>query len=458
MLDQNNQRQRSERAASVGRSFGRCLRCAVATLTCAGGFAHADAPADVTLMPLGDAWAKNSINATNFRQDPITTAGNKQFATYYDPDGHVVIAERKAGTGEWKTTVTNLTGKSIQDAHNAISLMADGDGYLHLSWDHHNNLLHYVRSKTPGDIDFEPAVMTGLNEKSLSYPQFFQMPGGGLVFMYRDGASGNGNLVLDRYDIKAKTWAQVHPNLISGEHQRNAYWEACVDAKGSLHVAWVWRESPNVASNHDICYARSDDGGTTWVKSDGTPYTLPITAATAEVASPVPQNSDLMNQTSICADGEGRPVVATYYRPAGDKAVQYVIVRFDGRQWVTTPVTRRTGAFSLSGAGSKALAISRPQVLARTKDGKTGVWMIFRDADRGSRISMAACPDLSNPTWTVRDLTEFSVRFWEPSYDHVRWQRDGVLDLYVQMAGQGDGEKLEDIPPQRAQVLEWTPR
>lgn len=430
------------------------LAIATAVLSLVPQFSRAG---DSSLMPIGDAWAKNSINTTIFRQDPITTAGDRQFAAYYNADAKVVIADRKIGETEWHQTVTSLAAKNIKDAHNSISIMADGDGYLHMSWDHHNNPLNYVRSKSPATPDFEPAQMIGSNEKSVSYPQFFKLANGDLLFMYRDGASGNGNLALNRYDTKTKTWKQVHGNLISGEKKRNAYWQACVDAKGTLHVGWVWRESPNVASNHDICYARSEDGGETWMKTDGTKYTLPITAATAEIADPVPQKSDLMNQTSICADGEGRPVIATYYRPAGDKAVQYVIVRFDGQKWVSTPVTQRTGSFTLSGAGSKALSISRPQVIARTQDGKTGIWMIFRDADRGSKVSLAGCADLTNPTWTVTDLTDFSVRFWEPSFDHVRWERDGVLNLYVQNAGQGDGEKLEEIAPQPAHVLEWKP-
>ena len=410
-----------------------------------------------TLMPLGDAWAKNSVNVTNFRQDPITTAGDQQFAAYYDPSGHIVVAQRKIGESAWKTTVTDLTG-NVKDAHNGISMIADGDGYLHLSWDHHGNPLRYARSKTPASLDFEKMPMTGKTETNVTYPQFFQLPNGNLIFMYRDGRSGRGNLALNAYDTKTKTWTQLYDDLISGENRRNAYWEACVDPKGSIHVAWTWRESPNVASNHDICYARSDDGGKTWVKSDGTPYTLPITAASAEIASPIPQKSELMNQTSMCTDSQGHPVIATYFRPAGATAVQYVIVRHDGQKWQTIPVTQRKMDFSMSGGGSKALPISRPQVIARRTDGKTGIWVIFRDAERGSKVSVAGCGDLDHPDWTTHDLTDFSVRFWEPSYDHVRWQRDGVLDLYVQMAGQGDGETLENIPPQKAQVLEWTPR
>ena len=37
-----------------------------------------------------------------------------------------------------------------------------------------------------------------------------------------------------------------------------------------------------MASNHDLAYARSRDGGLTWETSDGRPYTLPITAAFLE--------------------------------------------------------------------------------------------------------------------------------------------------------------------------------
>ena len=85
------------------------------------------------------------------------------------------------------------------------------------------------------------------------------------------------------------------------------------------------------------------------------------------------------------------------------------------------------------------------------------MWVIFRDTERGAKVSVAHCSDLSKPDWRTRDLTDFSVRWWEPSFDHARWQHDGILDIYVQPVGQGDGETLEKLEPQPAQVLEWTP-
>ena len=435
----------------------RLLGLLLATALCGAAGGAADAAPGVQLIPIGDAWAANSVNAAVFRNDPVTTHGDLQYAAYYNADGRVVLAARRIGDTKWDTKVTALTG-DIKDAHNVISIIADGEGVLHVAWDHHNHPLRYARGTSPGSLELTGKMpMTGRNESKVTYPQFFLLPDGNLIFLYREGESGQGNLALNRYDTKTRTWSQVQSNLISGENQRNAYPQACVDGKGGIHVSWVWRETPDVATNHDLCYAMSDDGGVTWKKSDGTAYALPITAATAEVVSAIPQKHELINQTSMCTDGEGRPVIATYFRPPGQQVVQYFVIHRDGNAWKTVQVSKRTKPFSLSGGGSKAIPISRPQVIARTKGGRTGVGVLFRDEERGSKVSMAHCENLEKGEWEVTDMTDFPVRYWEPSYDHVRWARDGVLDLYVQVAGQGDAESLEQIGPQKAYVLEWKP-
>jgi hypothetical protein len=409
------------------------------------------------LMPIGQAWAANSVNAVVFRGDPITTHGDRQYAAYYDADGHVVIATRTLDQPDWQPHRTALRG-GIRDAHNSISIVADGDGFLHVSWDHHGHPLRYVRSTAPGAVEFtERMPMTGQRENRVTYPQFFRLHDGNLLFFFRDGGSGRGDLVLNHYDAASQSWTQLHNNLISGEGQRNAYWQATVDNHGTVHLSWNWREAPDVASNHDLCYARSEDGGRTWTRSDGTPYDLPITAATAEIALEIPQRHELINQTSMTTDEQDRPIIATYFRPPGTDVVQYFIIHHDGSAWNSVQVGKRSTPFSLSGGGSKQIPISRPQVLSSTRDGRTAVWMIFRDVERDMRVSLAHCPDLANPEWSVHDLTDFTVRYWEPAYDRIRWQRDGVLNLYVQLAGQGDAETLEDIPPQTAYVLEWAP-
>ncbi len=410
-----------------------------------------------TTSAVGLGWAKNNVNGAIFRKNSVVSQGQSQYVAYYDSAGYVMLAKRQLPAGPWQVQRTDYKG-NVKDAHNVISLMADGAGYLHLSFDHHNNPLRYCRSTAPGTLTMGPLEpMTGAQEQKVSYPEFYRYPSGDVLFMYRDGGSGNGNLVLNRYDVKTKKWTRLHDVLIDGQGKRNAYWQACLDGRGTIHVSWVWRESPNVASNHDMAYARSTDGGKTWQKSTGEPYALPITEATAEYAARIPQNSELINQTAITADAQGTPYIASYWRPQGTQVPQYQLIYLQGKQWRTTQISQRTTPFSLSGVGTKKIPISRPQLLVSTQKGRTAAYLLFRDAERQDRASVLQCPDLSKKQWTATDLTTTSVGNWEPSYDTERWKQKGVLSLFVQRTGQGDGETLENLPAQPVQVLDWTP-
>lgn len=407
--------------------------------------------------PVGYGWAKNAVNVAVFRKNSVVSHQNQQYTAFYDSTGYVVLAKRPLYTQQWQVVKTNFRG-NVRDAHNTISLIVDGQGYLHLSWDHHNNALHYSRSVKPGSLELTDQMpMTGKGENKVSYPEFHRQPNGNILFMYRDGGSGNGNLVINRYEVKKKQWERLHDVLIDGEGQRNAYWQATVAENGTIHVSWVWRESPDVASNHDLCYARSNDGGKTWVKSTGEKYQLPITAHTAEYALKIPQKSDLINQTSMYADAEGRPYIATYWRPEGTTVPQYHVVYHDGRQWQSRQVSDRQTPFSLSGGGTKKIPISRPQVVVNSKGGKKAVYVVFRDIERNDYVSLAQCTDLNKNTWKMADLNAASLGNWEPSYDTELWKKAKILHLFVQRAGQGDGEKLENIAPQPVYILEWKP-
>ncbi|HNQ16370.1 MAG TPA: BNR repeat-containing protein, partial [Pyrinomonadaceae bacterium] len=274
-----------------------------------------------------------------------------------------------------------------------------------------------------------------------------------LLFFYRDGESGNGRLVMNSYSTKTGKWTRVQENLIDGEGKRSAYTQIAVGRNGLIHMSWVWRETPDVASNHDICYARSFDGGRTWTKSTGEPYRLPITSDNAEIAWKVPQNSELINQTSMAVDNSGRPSVATYWRDADSPVPQYRVVYLRDGRWRMSQVSDRKTPFSLSGGGTKRIPISRPQIAV---DGRR-VYVIFRDEERGNRPSVAVAEAIERG-WRIVDLADNDLGMWEPSFDLNLWNRKKILDLFVQRVGQGDGERLEDLEPQMISILEWRPR
>lgn len=401
-------------------------------------------------------YAKTSVNTVVFRGNSVVTHGNAQFTAYYDSLGNVVLAKRALGSSAWETKTTAFVG-TVSDAHNSISLGIDGDGILHLAWNMHGTALKYAKGSVAGALDLTSSPMVGTLESSVTYPQFFKRADGGLLFMYRDGASGNGNLVLNLYDPKTRSWNRLHDKLIDGEGARNAYWEAFLDESGVLHVGWVWRETADVATNHDQCYARSRDGGLTWEKSTGVRYALPIKQSTAEIAWKVPQNRELINQTSIFGDDKGHTYIAAYWTDSATGIPQYQLVWNDGSAWKCAKISDRKLDFTLSGGGTKRIPISRPQLVVERKGDSIGAVVVFRDQERGWKVSAYRTENVSKNVWTVRDLSDSSVGLWEPSYDPELWKTRKVLGIFVQKSEQGDGETTVDVPAQPVSILEWSP-
>lgn len=402
------------------------------------------------LVEVGKGYSCTSVNTAVFRNNSLVTHGDEQYISYYDAEGYLVLGKRKLDSTQWTLHRTQYKG-NVKDAHNIISIMVDGEGYLHASFDHHGHQLNYCRSVAPGSLELggkEP--MTGVDEGNVTYPEFYPLAGGDLLFVYRSGSSGRGNLVMNRYSLKERRWQRVQDVLIDGEDKRNAYWQLYVDEKGTIHLSWVWRETWHVETNHDICYARSFDNGVTWYKSDGTRYELPITASNAEYACRLPQNCELINQTSMSADAGGNPYIATYWRDTDSDVPQYRIVWNDGTAWHHRQVSDRKTPFTLKGGGTKMIPIARPRIVVEGGE----VFYIFRDEERQSRVSMAHTRDVTAGKWTMTDLTGLSVDAWEPSHDTELWKQQRKLHLFVQHTRQGDGERTAEIEPQEVYVLE----
>ncbi len=407
------------------------------------------------LVNVDSGWANNSVNAVVFRKNSLVTFRDTQYIAFYNKERFVMLGKRKSGSDKWLLKTTPYQGNAA-DAHNSISIMVDGGGYLHLAWDHHNNPLNYCKSISPGSLDLTQRLsMTGSDEQRVTYPEFYKLPDGNLLFFYRNGESGNGSLVINQYNIVTRQWAGLQQNLLDGEGKRNAYWQACTDTKGTIHISWVWRETADVASNHDMCYARSTDGGKSWEKSTSEKYLLPITMATAEYVYPIPQQHELINQTSMVADESGNPFIASYWKDGSDTIPQYHIIYRQGSEWKVNHTRFRKTGFSLGGMGTKRIPISRPQIITWRQGRKQLAAIIFRDEERGDKVSVAVCRNLAKGKWKVNDVTRDVVGAWEPSYDTELWKEKGMLNVFIQTVQQADGEGILNTAPTMVKVLEW---
>ncbi|MDR7371364.1 BNR repeat-containing protein [Flavobacterium aquidurense] len=402
--------------------------------------------AQIAESEIGLGWSNNSVNTVIFRNSALTSFKGNQYTAYYDPEGKMVLAKRKLNSNKWEKVITSYSG-NVKDAHNDISIAIDSDGYLHVSWDHHDTHLRYARSKKPFSLELgEEKAMTGEDEAKVTYPEFHNLPDGKLLFCYRSGASGRGNMILKSYDVKTQQWTSLQNNLIDGENQRSAYWQMCVGEKG-IYISWVWRESWDVSTNHDICYAFSSDGGVTWEKSTGEKYTLPITKATAEHAWEVPQNSSLINQTAMTVDENGNPYITTYWDNNG--VPQYKVVYLSKGKWNLINTNFHVKPFTLGGGGTKRIPISRPEILVN----KSMLYLLFRDEERDNKITLAYT-NLENKKWEIQDLSRFTVGQWEPNLDKELWAAKKQLHIFSQNVSQADGEGLTKTAPQPVQVLE----
>ena len=138
----------------------------------------------IKIISVDSGWAGNSINAVIFRKNSLASFKDTQFIAYYNQQHFVVLGKRKLGTHQWILKTTAYQGNT-DDAHNCISIMADGKGYLHLAWDHHNNQLHYTKSNAPFSLQMMAEMpMTSQHENKVSYPEFYRMADGSLLFFY----------------------------------------------------------------------------------------------------------------------------------------------------------------------------------------------------------------------------------------------------------------------------------
>lgn len=446
-------------------NFSRC-RCflfpALLTLALSASAAEPSGDSGAQFSSIaGNAYAGSSVNVVANICHSLFTHGETQYAAYYDADGFMVIAKRALDSSKWETQPTAHRG-NVSDAHNSISLAVDGAGFLHVAWDHHVSPLHYARSIAPGSLTLTaPTTMTGKREDQVTYPQFFPLPDGDLLFLYRDGGSGRGRLALNRYSVAAQQWSAVQPNLIDGEGQRSPYWGLGVDATGTLHLAWIWRDSPDVSSNHDLAYARSRDGGVTWTKSDGTACPLPFTSGNCEYATRIPTAHNLMNSPAVVADEEGRPFITTYWSDTPEAAPQFHVVFHDGGAWNVRAISHPLTPFTLAGTATKRPPISRGVLLVASSQGKTAAHLVYRDDSRGGHVVAVSTADLlTNRNWTVKDLTSDSVGSWEPAFDPMQWRHRQTFAALVENVRQLDGNDRSPAvlaPPAPIGVLSWKP-
>ncbi|MHC4116548.1 MAG: BNR repeat-containing protein [Planctomycetota bacterium] len=306
---------------------------------------------EVRKIPVARGLASHPVNGGRC----LISDGENQYIAFYDGDHRMTVGKRKLSETKWD--FAKLPERVGWDTHNKIVLFRDRAGHLHITGNMHCDPLRYYRTARAGDIhSFEGIhTWTGDYENRVTYPTVFKLRDGSIYLMYRHGGSGNGMRILLGYNEATGKWSKRTPILTNGMDRNptcNAYPIGLLeDSRGTWHIAWCWRETPDVITNFDICYARSLDRGITWTGWEGRALELPIMPENAHAVESIEQDSGLMNGGSFAIDERGRPYVG-YTRFDKDGYNQLYVATPVRGKWKVVQLTDWKHRFYFHGRGT----------------------------------------------------------------------------------------------------------
>lgn len=314
----------------------------------------------------------------------LLTDGDWQFLAYYDAERNMTVARRKLSETQW--TFKRLPTKIGWDSHNYVTMALDNDKCLHVSGNMHGVPLIYFRAEKPFDIESlrQIPTMVGTLERRCTYPRFVLGPNKELLFNYRDGGSGDGNTLWNVYHPDTKKWSRLFDKpMFDGEGSMNAYFHGPrVGPDGYYHLCWMWRDTPDCATNHDFSYIRSKDLRH-WENSKGEPVVLPVTLKTGEIIDDAQPGEGLINPLQRIGFDLQNRVILSYSKYDENGNYQVYNARLEDGQWKYYQATQWSYRWEFKGGGSIPGEVSFSGI--DIQDGKLVQTYSHRERERAGR-------------------------------------------------------------------------
>ncbi len=336
------------------------------------------------VIEIDSVWAGHPVGFS------LYTHGNRQYIAYYNSERSTVVGQRDLSEDDFQLHVlprtereTNQGTSSVLgwDTHNYLTLGIDKEGYIHLSGNMHASPLTYFRSTAPNDVSNMEQIyeMIGTQEIRTTYPNFMLSREGELIYHYRDGGSGSGNEIYNIYDHETKTWSRLLDTpLTDGKRLMNAYQtEPTLQKDGWYHMYWVWRDTPDCSTNHDLSHMKSRDLKN-WYNAFGEPIEMPATFdQKALIVDPIPPKGGIINLAAkMVLDQTNNPVFVYHkYDTAGN--LQFFTAQIQNDQWEYNQITDWDYRWDFQGFGSINNDVKLKQ-FHKTRDGnyEVGFWHI----------------------------------------------------------------------------------
>lgn len=295
----------------------------------------------------------------------LYTHGNRQYIAYYNAERRTVVGQRNLTDDKFELHILPATTRETAggtstvvgwDSHNFLTLGVDKEGFIHLSGNVHVNPLTYFRSTKPNDISALEQIfeMVGTEEKRTTYPHFMLTKEGDLLYHYRDGGSGDGNEIYNVYSTETKIWKRLLSTpLTDGQGLMNAYQTQPTPLEDGLyHMYWVWRDTPDCSTNHDLSYMKSPDLKN-WFDAFGNPISLPATLEQKSlIVDPIPVEGGIINLAAKMVLDEKNNPVFVYHKFDKSGNTQFYSARIQNNKWIYKQLTNWDYRWFFSGGGS----------------------------------------------------------------------------------------------------------
>ena len=313
----------------------------------------------VQTIKIDSVWAGHPVGFC------LYTHGNRQYIAYYNAERRTVLGQRNLDENEFQLHILPATSRETHggtstvvgwDSHNFLTLGIDKDSFIHLSGNVHVHPLTYFRSEKPNDISQMNQIfeMVGTEENRTTYPHFMLTKEGELLYHYRDGGSGNGNEIYNRYNTETKTWTRMLDTpLTDGQGLMNAYQtQPKIMKDGWYHMYWVWRDTPDCSTNHDLSYMKSPDLQN-WYDAFGNQIQLPATLDQRSlIVDPIPPKGGIINLAAkMVLDDQNNPVFA-YHKYDSVGNLQFFTAQILENNWVYKQITNWDYRWVFEGNGS----------------------------------------------------------------------------------------------------------
>ncbi|MBT3242244.1 MAG: hypothetical protein HN352_03775 [Bacteroidetes bacterium] len=295
----------------------------------------------------------------------LYTHGDRQYIAYYNATRNMVVGQRNLDDENFELHQMPITSRKTAggtstvlgwDSHNYVTIGIDREGFIHLSGNMHVHPITYFKSTVANDIStlVQEMELVGTHEKRCTYPHFMLTKEGELLLHYRDGGSGNGNEIYNIYSCETKTWSRMlDVPLTDGQGLMNAYQtQPTVMKDGWYHVYWVWRDTPDCETNHDLSYMKSPDL-LNWFNAFGEKIDLPATLnKTSLIVDPIPPGGGIINLAAkLCLDDNNNPVFV-YHKYDSVGNLQLYTAHTDDDKWIYKQVTKWNYRWEFTGRGS----------------------------------------------------------------------------------------------------------